>query len=429
MALENRATLDGILKEVYAPYIRDQVSTYSPVQEMFEKITDADWEGRQVREAAIMSYNEGVGATTEDGNLPTAGNFDPQQFVIPMKYLNATFKMTKQMMESAKTSKGAFKNATRVSFDTVIRNLKRERARMLWGSGTGVLALVNGDPGTGTTLTVDSPGGIAGSVGGARFLRKGMMIGFVNPTGPALRTGGARVITAVAADGNSVTVDAAIDGAVADNDYVVRANIASVTSLGDTGTNNEPMGLTGLIDDGTLVGTYFGLSRTTYPQLKARLDAAVGPLSLDVIQKNIDYVEQQHDSQIDGFCCHHAVRRAYLALLEADRRYTGADLRSPDGGTKVVKRSAYITYGGLPIVEDKFAPYDQLFGYQKSNFRRYVQKEGEWADDDGAILNRENGKDNWTAFYRIWENYFCDRPGAQFYLTGITTNKLYVPMY
>lgn len=416
---ETRTTLDGILKEVYTPIIRDQIATYSPVQEMFEKLNDFDWDGRAVREGAIVSYNEGVGAVGEDANLPTAGNFDPQQFVIPMKYIYASFQMTKAMMESAKSSRGGFKSATRTSFDTLIRNLKRERARMLWGDGNGTLALVNGAQTSDTTIEVNDPFGAVSAVGGARFLRKNMIVSFFNgSTHQATRT-----ISAVAADGNSITIDSA--ATLADNATVRRMSTAAGTNANESG-NQEPMGLLGLVDDGTYVSTLHGLSRTTYPILQSRVQSAVGALSLDSIQLNFDIADQRGDANITCLAGHQSVRRAYLTLLEADRRYSGESLSSPDGGTKVTNRKKYVTYGGVPVIEDKFAPYDMLFGLDKSTFQRFVQVEGEWASDDGAILNRVTGKDTWEAFYRIFENCHSNRPNSNFRMDGITTSKVYV---
>ena len=419
--METRTTLDGILKDVYTNVIRDQVATYSPIQEYFEKLTDFDWDGRVVREGAIVGYNEGVGSVGEDGNLPTAGNFNPQQFQIPMKYTYASFQMTKAMMESAKSSKGGFRSATRTSFDTLIRNLKRERARMLWGNGSGILARVNGTHSPAqTTIVVDDAQGVPSTVGGARFLREGMIVGFFNSSTGAHEA--TRAITSVAANGLSFVVASAT---LTDNAEIRRMSTASGTNANESG-NQEPMGLLGLIDDGTYLTTLHGLSRTTFPILKSRVQAATGALSLDNIQLNFDIVDQQGDANIDCMACHQSVRRAYLSLLEADRRYTSEALSSPDGGTKVTNRKKYVTYGGVNIIEDKFAPYDTLFGLDKSTFQRYVQVEGEWANDDGAILSRVTGKDTWEAFYRIFENCHSNRPNSNFRMDGITTTKVYV---
>jgi len=409
MSTENLTTLDGILKDFYTSYITDQVSVFDPIHDMFIKQTDSEWsgDGRQAIEAVILSYNEGVGALAEDANLPTAGNFNPQQFKIPMRYIYGTFKMTKQMMKAAETTKGAFKNAMRVSMDTLVRNIKRERARMIWGWGNGQLAQVNGNVVANATVNVKAPGGVTGTTGGARFLRPGMII-VISNDGVALTA--ITTISTVAAAGTSITVTPAVT--VNDGAQIFRISSTTSTSMSDTGNAREPMGLLGMVDDGTYVGTnYFNLSRTTYPQLKSTVKASAGAMTLDLIQQQFDVASQLGDANISTLAGHHAVRRAYLALLEADRRYTGSELLAPDGGTKVVKRGQYVTFGNVPFVESRNAPYGSLFGLDKSEFKRYVQIDGEWADESGAILRQST------------------RPNQNFRIDGLSTTTVYVASY
>lgn len=427
---ETLTNLDGILKDVYQNVVTEQIATFSPVAEKFEEVTEMEFDGRVVREAAIMSLNEGVSAVSEGGTLPTAGNFDPQQFQIPMKYVYGSFQMTKQMMKSATSSKGAFKNAMSYSMESLIRNMKRERARMIWGNGSGTLALVNGTA-TDATLVVDAPGGVAGAAGGTRFIRKGMILAALNPSSLAASDSAVLQgpVSAVATTGLSATVPSATH---TDNYLVVRMGTVAGTTVADTSYGKEPMGLLGLVDAGTYASTLGGLSRSTYPQLNSRVQSSVGALSLDAIQLNFDIADQLGDAEISMLACHHSVRRAYLALLEADRRYTSGDLKSPDGGTVAAKKrssKAYVTFGDVPIVEDKYAPYGMLFGLDTRYFKKYVQIKGEWANESGAILRQVSGQDTWNAFYRLWENYHCSRPNTCFRMDGITANNVYVAGY
>ena len=195
--------------------------------------------------------------------------------------------------------------------------------------------------------------------------------------------------------------------------------------------NKEPEGLLSSIDDGTYVINYHNLSRTTYPIIKAYVVSNVGSFSLDAIQQPIDAVNIKVGKNIDLFACEHAVRRAYLALLEADRRYTGADLMSPDGGTKAAKKPTgrNITYGDIPFLVDRDAPYGMLFGINKGSHVRYVENEGQWADDEGHVLKWVAGYDQYTAFYYLLENYHCHYSNRNFRLEGISVNQLVVHSY
>ena len=149
--------------------------------------------------------------------------------------------------------------------------------------------------------------------------------------------------------------------------------------------------------------------------------SSVGPLSADVLQRGLDVADQLGEAQIKHFIAHHSVRRAYLTMVDADRRYIGSDLLSPDAGTKAAKMGD-VTFGGIPWQVDKDAPYGMLFGFDPTTATRWVEVEGEWADDDGTILLRLTNADAYEARYRIFENYSLDRPASCVRWDGITSN-------
>jgi hypothetical protein len=186
------------------------------------------------------------------------------------------------------------------------------------------------------------------------------------------------------------------------------------------------MGLLGIIDDGTYRNTLSNINRTTNPIFKSTVIALNGSLSLDVIQRGIDASDEMGGSDFGNqgvFFCGYDTRREYLKLLQADRRYAGADLRSPDGGTKnaALKRGGEITYGDRPWKVSKKAPYGTLTGMIKGSITRYIHVRGEWADEDERIFRNVAGYDKWEAFYRIYDNYHSDRPNECFRIDGITT--------
>jgi hypothetical protein len=160
------------------------------------------------------------------------------------------------------------------------------------------------------------------------------------------------------------------------------------------------------------VATYHNVSRTTYPIMKSYVVTGVGPLSLDAMQQPIDATSIRVGKHVNLLAMEHAVRRAYLALLEPDRRYTGADLSRPDGGTAAAKKPTgrSITFGDIPFLVDRDAPYGMIFGINTESWVRYAETDGEWAQNEGSVLKWVNGFDEYTAFYRIFENYHCTCP-------------------
>jgi hypothetical protein len=65
---------------------------------------------------------------------------------------------------------------------------------------------------------------------------------------------------------------------------------------------------------------------------------SAGAFSLDLAQRTADVVNQKLGGEIDTLVMHHSVRREYIKLLNADRRYSGSNLSNPNGGTVAMKQ-------------------------------------------------------------------------------------------
>jgi len=415
---------DPLLKDDYGPAIQNQLNSENIIQAFMEKeIADDTWVGRQKIVPTKIGRNWSVGSIGAGGALPQAGRSAYADFKIPMRDIYGRVGFERWVIEQSRNKKGSWAQVIPQEMDGLVEDLAFARNVIGWGYGSGILAKVNGTHTATTTLTVKDPLGVAGTTNPNRYLfgdaTSGMYLAVLDATTQAVKWTG--TVTAVTATGASVTVDTAVTAA--DGDFIVRAQNPTQNSY-----NKEPQGLLSSIDDGTYVGTYHDLSRTTYPIIKSYVVTGVGALSLDAIQQPIDAVNIKVGKGIDLFACEHAVRRAYLALLEADRRYTGADLMSPDGGTKAAKKPTgrNITYGDIPFVIDRDAPYGILFGINKGSHVRYVENEGQWADDEGHVLKWVAGFDQYTAFYYLLENYHCNFSNRNFRMEGITVNQLVI---
>lgn len=417
----NTAAYDEVLKTIWGPGIAELIPTKTPLYDRFVERDAKDWGGRYVEYPAVVGRTQGVASVAEGGALPTAGQEKYQSFRIPMTLTYARVQFTGFAMKASEGDRNAFASIVDREMKGVIATLRSESARMIFGDGRGVLCLLNGDPGTTTTATVDSPGGVAGATNGARYINPGMLIAAINPSTGTMRSGVSTVNT-VGAAGTTFTTTSAINTAWADNDYLVRAATTSVTDVSDTSYIKEPMGLLGHVDDGTYVSTYHNINRTSYPILQSSVISSVGAISADVIQRAIDLVDQIADGDTSELWCHHSVRRAMIQVTDDRRRYMGSDLSSPDMGTRAAKGQP-ISFGGIPVNVEKYAPYGMVFGLDPSPFYRYVLVRGAWADDDGSVLARSgvgtSGVDTWEAFYRIFHEFHCDEPAKQFRLADV----------
>src|SRR5262245_12075308 len=428
---QDTSTADPILKSFYESANRDQVVTKAKMYRRFQDKDAKPWGGRQVTYPIRTGRNQGIGAYAEGGSFPTPGRNTYTTVSIPMRYVGGRIRMTSQAMKHSASDRGAFASVFQQEQDGLVEGFVNEFGRMVWSDGKGVLALVNTDPGTGVTLTLDSPGGISGAVNGSRFINVSQLITFVSPAAGTLVASADRSVTAVPTTGLTVTVGAAIAAAVADNDYVVRAHVASVSDISGTSYAKEPMGLMGLVDDGTYVPTLHGVNRTTYPIYSSTVigssSSPVGALSADVIMRGIDLADQRGNGNVDLLAMHHSVRRAYIQLTDDGRRYMGGDLSRPDAGT-VAAKGQNLSFGGIELEPDKYAPYGILMGLDTSTLVRFVEVAGEWINDDGAIL-RPVGvgatfTDEWEGAYRIWQNFHNEYPNKSFRLDGVTAQVI-----
>ena len=423
------SSLDPLLKEDYGRALKSQLNDEVPLLSMFEREDNAQWQGRVHVEPIHVNRNRGAYATSEGGQPPTAGQQQIENFRIPIRYLHGAIQITVQLIKASRNNKGAFARGMRLEMDRLLDDLRTLRNFYLWGDGRGIRALMNGASTT-TTLTLDAPGGIAGADNGPRFLNVGDAVTLVVAATGALEQAISPLVTSISSGGTTLTTDAAFSTG-ADNTYVVKAygNTTSGLLIEDTEFNHAPMGLTGMVDDGTFINSYFGLSRTTFPILQSTVISSVGALSADIIQRAIDVTAQIGRAKITKHCMHPSVRRAYMSLMENDRRYTQDRLMSPDAGTKAAKDpyESRLQFGGVDLYIDHFAPYGYWFGLDSRSATRYVMTDGEWADETGAVLTEvANAVDTYKGIYRIYENYALLQPNQCFRLDGISANIVVV---
>lgn len=411
------------LKIVFGPKLIEELVTTCELVKRFEKEDMMTWEGRDTIEYPLhVGRNQGFAYGRERGPIAVAGAEEFVQFKVPLMTGWGRLNISGKVMKVSQSSKGAWKQALQNAYDGLRAAVLRDSNRIRFHDGRGVLALVSVVGADTTTLSVDSPGGVAGTINGARYLQKGMLIGISNAAGTALTA--VRTITAIAAAGTSVTLDQPVSATQApDNGFVFRFPDPSALTLADSALYKEPMGLLGMVDDGTYVNNYMNVNRTAYPVLKANVFASVGALNLDTMQQGFDVASQLGEEMPTELWAHHSTRRAYLALLVANRRYlsTGG-ANKHDGGFAGQAITTDIEFGGVPFKVDRDCPYATIFGVNWSHAKRYANPEGEWVEDDGNLLRMVPGQDVFEAVWRMYDNYAMDRVNGCFRLDGINTN-------
>ena len=103
-------TANNALKEVYLGVLSNQLNT--TINPLLSKInqTSSDVWGKEIRKIAPYGINGGIGAGTEDGELPEAAGNNYDQFVLTLKNLYGKIEISDKAVRASENNVGAFVN-------------------------------------------------------------------------------------------------------------------------------------------------------------------------------------------------------------------------------------------------------------------------------------------------------------------------------
>lgn len=430
MASVNTATIDGLYKKYYENYVSEQTLNRQPLKDYF-KFEQVEFAGQDVTYNAHVTRNASPMFVAEDGAFADATSQGSIQISVGQRKLMARVRMTWEAMHDSMKTEAAFKSARKDEMTRIIDDIARIEEFALSSDGRGVLCRVDDStPNGAVTVTVDAPAGVTGDDFGNRFVMPGIFVAFVNPATGEMRTG-IRKIVSCSADGTSIVLDAVCDASVADDDYVVQAANSSVTSVLDTSYEHAFMGVMGLFDDGTYRNNYFGADRSRYTQYQSYVKASTGAQSADLFQSVSDVMDQRLGGITSILMGHHSVRRVYLQLTQADRRYSAANLQKPDVGT-VAFTQGDMSVGEVPFKAIRTFPLATLLGLDAKGVQLvcYGSEKGKWVDEDGRVFVRAGvgsaARDAFEAWYRMRKQYHSRTPGKAWRCDGLTGQSLVV---
>lgn len=378
---------DSALKSVYLGVISDQLNTAVNPLLAAIKQTSADVWGKEVRRLARYGVNGGVGAGTEEGDLPASAGNNYEQFVTTLKNLYGTIEISDKAVRASENNVGAFVNLLNAEMDGLVRSSSFNFGRMLFGDGTGTLATVSSV--SGTTVTVD----------GVKNIVEGMVVDFMDE-GAAVSAAKGRRVTAVDRDKKTFTVSGgALTGVEAGCTVCVQGSY-----------NLELTGLGAIFKS---EGTIYGLDRATHKWLIPYMKASVGSITETAIQTAIDRLEETAGSRVNFIVCSWGVKRALQKLFGESKRNT--EVMELAGGYRT------ISYNGIPVVADRFCPDGTMYLLNTDDFCLHQLCDWKWLEgDDGRVLKQVAGKPVYTATLVKYADLICTRPCGQAMLSGIT---------
>jgi len=350
-------------------------------------------------------------------------------------------------MAATRDERGAYAKVLDTEIQGLVRDLKMDINRQLWGAGCGLLA--RWDSGDTTDIVLQkkyrgNSNGVDcfGSTFGGKYIEAvtggGQPITLVDVASVGDRTdtyvvddtdlAPTAMVTSVATY-DTMTCTPATGVTEAVGDFYVGFN-NTVANLGadaqDAGLNRkEMMGLRGIVSDNDIdqitfhTGTYFGLAVNdplqglttgTYDWFKAVVKAHASgryagqrALTLNLMDTMFDDVEENagKDYGPDLILTTRALRREYTDLCRTDRRFVNT--MTLDGGWKA------IDYNGIPFTVDNDAIDGEIYFLSTRDLQIYRMSDYDWMNKDGAVLARLYDYDAYEAVLFRYAELGCKR--------------------
>lgn len=365
------ALADAVLKEDYKGPVRKQINDSVGLLAQVDKNTE-DLVGRRAIVPCHMKRNTGVGARKEGEALPAAGNQGTVDEIVSLRYNYGRIRLTKQTITRMQSDRGAFIKAVKLEMEGLVSDTNRDVGRQVWGTSDGKIATC----GTTTAST---------TVQLATTTPESVMVGFQE---------GMRVDIGTVANPQLIAADREISAADLTNKTITISGAAVTTSSshfifrqGSGGSSTDQRELTGMQTIVASSGSLFSIDPATYPAWASIVEDNSGtnrPPSENLIEKAGHRAENRSGKVVNQLWAEDGVVRAAANMLSAKQRVVNQlELK---GGHKAIEFS-WIG-GSAPLMKDRDAPPNKLYGIATSELVEYVDEDWTWEDEDGKVLQR-----------------------------------------
>ncbi len=360
-------------------------------------------------------------------SLPEPAPGEVKQATTTVKSLYAYLEFYGDVLRFTDVDKGAFTSDFSLEVASAARSIRLEAARALYGNGTGELgevgSIINNNGITGTIVVSIDAGNVTPSPN-KHWFERGMFIDIYSPdgwyAGTATKSGntnGYKILSVSKSNTNAtLTVEDAnmpgqfTIGSIAEGDKIcVKGNYMK-----------EPYGLDAIVDNGSVVSNFLGISESVYDRWNAVVNSNNGTpreLTLDMLQDAIDEVESYGKDMI--IITSKPIRKKIYNLI----RSTQVTPQSLDlkGGFKALE------FSGYPIYGDRVAPYDKLFvvnlktiiPHQLNSSKDDIFSAFKFDDLDNQILHGTRGYDIYWAKGVMNNNFTCNNRAPNVKITDI----------
>lgn len=396
------------LKNYYQGPIIDLLNEELAVYRAAEKVKQG-WSGQQVIRPLRTSRNQGVGATSDGGNLPKIGRQTTVQAIIQAKYNYLRFGITGPMIKASQSDVGSFVRSAQYELEMGYKDLKKEISRQLSWDGTGTLATVNTSSVASNVLVVS---GRTATEPALKFLDVGATFDVVDGSQNLLISG---VTVNSISSGTAISATATL---VLDQAITTTATTNFLIRSGSNG--NEMQGLLTTLDGGTT--TLYNVNRATNIGFQSNVtdltNNANPVLSIDAMQTPYNEgLRRGGIGKYNAVWTDFTSLRYYQKLLTPDKRYSNT---MEADGTFGNKGQFYMDFNGIPVVPDQDSATNFLF-LPAEVLKMYELAAMEFADETGSMYIAQSDVDALEVRIRHFVNLFPEQPAAMARLKGYTS--------
>lgn len=384
-------TANKALKEVYLGVLSNQLNTtINPLLTRINQTTSDVW-GKEIRKVAPYGINGGIGAGTETDDLPTSAENNYEQFILQLKNLYGKLEISDKAIRASENSAGAFVNLLTAEMEGLIKASAFNFGRMLYGDGSGKIA---------TITSADSNYIIVDST---KNLIEGMVVDIYSAEN-----------TKEKSNLRISSIDHTNKKVYFTGTHTFSSDLANYFLCVQGSYKNELTGLGAIFKDS---GTLYGLDRANYnwliPYMKDISNSSTPQEITDnIIQNAIDDLEEKSDSKVDFIVCSSGVKRTYQEYLTSFR--SNINVLELEGGFKA------ISYSGIPLVSDRFAPNNTMYLLNTSDFNLHQLCDWNWLEsEDGKVIRQTPNKPTYQATLVKYADIICNKPRGQAKITGI----------
>lgn len=378
-----------ILKNVYDKMVVDAQNLKPALLEKISKAAERPALGGKGFIISVNDYgNEAAKAINENEGFGTINQEHYANPSVIAKVMIAPFEFSGLAKAISEGDDMAFAQIAAQEMKRSRDRLRATENRMLYGYGKGTLATAAADI-SGQTVIVDS----------VQYLRLNMVVD-VCATGAATEHASSVTISAINPTTKVVTFVGTVSSVVNTDELVLENCRASAASDG-----KEAMGLRGIIDDGTDLATFQGItvSSALYWQ-SVRNTASSASLTEDLLQQLCDDVNIRSGQEIDTLVMHPKQRRKALELALPQKRFADGILGL--GHSK-------IEFNGMELFLDRDCQPTTVYGFPMKELLLFEIDAPKLGREDGSdIFLRTSGYDVFQAYWRHYANFGVRRRNA-----------------